>query len=94
MLKVLESDFTDTSEGVSLSCEDQQFLGVMESNIYRDEENHYVMPLPFSEKAKLQNNRPVAEKRLSHLKSKFERDSKYRDEYSTFMSEMLEEQVC
>ena len=64
----------------------------MESNIYQRADGHYEMPLPFRNSSpNLANNRSQAEKRLEHLKSKFRRDCSYKEDYGSFMSEMISE---
>ncbi len=90
VLNVLEADFNDSSQGVGLSKDDKSFLNIMQSNIKQNDDGHYEMPLPFRQsKPNLVNNRFQAEKRLEHLKSKFNKDSDYKSDYVSFMSEML-----
>ena len=90
ILGVLESDFKDVGQGVGMSVDDKRFLNIMKSNVKIDSEGHYVLPLPFKDRnVELYNNRSVAEKRLYHLKAKFDRDPNYRDSYTSFMSEMV-----
>ncbi|XP_072172545.1 uncharacterized protein [Diadema setosum] len=48
------------------------------------------MPLPFrDETPSLPNNRVLAEKRLNHLKKKFERDPTYREQYTKQMNTLF-----
>ena len=65
---------------------------MMESNIYQRADGHYEMLLPFRNSSpNLANNRSQAEKRLEHLKSKFRRNCSYKEDYVSFMSEMISE---
>jgi len=91
VLSVLESDFKDSSYGdVSTSQEDIQFLKILESSIVRNERGHIEMPLPFRSRPNLPNNRKLAVKRLCHLKKRLDSDPKYKEHYTQFIEEMLE----
>lgn len=53
---------------------------------------HYCIDLPFrDEDPLLPNNRCAAEQRLQGPKKKFERDVKYKEEYTSFLSDMLKQ---
>ena len=84
--KMLELDFNETSkEEQPLSLLDRKFLSVLESNIRHD------VPLPLKEEGlKLPNNRTLASSRLERLKQRLKRDTKYQEQYETFMKEMID----
>ena len=51
--------------------------------------NYYQIPLPLQdEKMSLPNNGNAAEKRLMYLKKRFQRDSKFHEDYNKFMQEI------
>ena len=51
---------------------------------------HYQSPLPFKYSTlSLPSNRKVAEKRLTSLKNRFLRDSKYWSDYKLFIQDLL-----
>ena len=92
VLSVLETDFKDISHGdVSSSQEDIQFLRMIEKRIVMNTEGHLEMPLPFKTRPSMPNNRKLALKRLSQLKGRFDHNPKYMEQYSQFISEMLQE---
>ncbi|XP_068690840.1 uncharacterized protein [Montipora foliosa] len=88
-LRVLESDFKDHKGDKKVSQEDLQFLERMESGIRKTENLHYEMPLPFKKRSLLPNNRLMALTRLEHLKRKFIKDRKYKEDYIKFINEIL-----
>ena len=47
------------------------------------------MPLPFKNRPLLPNNRLMALTRLEHLKRKFIKDRKYKEDYIKFINEIL-----
>ena len=89
VLKVLESDFTDTGDEILVSQDDIQFVKIMERGICHKTDGHYEMPLPFKSRPSLPNNRKLAEIRLGHLKRKLTVNPEYRQHYVGFMEEML-----
>ena len=55
-----------------------------------DEDHHYKMPLPFRrDETELPSNRKTAETRFHQLKRRFTRDPKYKQDYVSFMNEMI-----
>lgn len=93
VLSVLESDFKDVSNPyeVCMSKDDKDFMEIMNSSIYQDQDGHYVMPLPFRKGSlPLENNKALAEKRLQGLKHRLDRDFEYKSEYVAFMNELFE----
>ncbi|KAL1263752.1 hypothetical protein QQF64_006491 [Cirrhinus molitorella] len=90
VLGVLESDFKDVKEDKAVSQEDLLFLDKLKKNIKKNEQGHYEMPLPFRQRPYLPDNRRLAENRLEHLRRKFNRDEKYKKDYTTYMKEIIE----
>ena len=66
-----------------------QFLKIMEEGIRKTENGHCEMPLPFKERPLLPDNSSMAMARLEHLKRKFVKDSKYKEDYIKFMNEVF-----
>ena len=89
IVRILESDFKENKDDKKTSQEDLQFLKIMEEGIGRTENGHYEMPLPFKERPLLPDNRSMAITRLDHLKRRFVKDSKYKEDYVNFMNEVL-----
>ncbi|CAB4017090.1 Hypothetical predicted protein, partial [Paramuricea clavata] len=72
------------------SVDDQTFLRKVSEGIHLREDGHYEIPLPFKENdIKLPNNRKLASYRLQQLKSRFEKDDKYKKDYVTFVNDMI-----
>ncbi|XP_058481739.1 uncharacterized protein LOC131457006 [Solea solea] len=98
-IRVLESDFKDTSkDGKAVSQDDILFLNVLKEGIQMNTQGHYEMPLPFKERPYLPDNKQLAVVRLSHVKRKLLRDEKYKEHYVKFMNEVIEKgeaaEVC
>lgn len=90
-IRVLESDFKDTSkDGKTVSEDDIFFLNLLKEGIVMNKHGHYEMPLPFKERPCLPDNKLLALVRLSHLKRKLLRDDKYKEQYLKFMSEVID----
>ncbi len=89
--KMFETDFLEgNSSQEALSQEDRKFLSIVESGIRHCEDGHYEMPLPLRVPASiLPNNREVALRRLIQLKRRFQRDRKYKDDYTAFMEKVI-----
>ena len=86
---MFDLDFNERKSEERITVEDRRFLNKLSSGIHRRSDGHFETPLPFKDDVKLPNNRAVTLKRLSGLKSKFLRDSQYREEYSRFMTEII-----
>ena len=77
-------------EKIAMSYEDKQFIGLMESSIYK-QDGHYHLPMPFREsKVVMPNNRGYALKRLLSTKQKMERSDKYKEGICKFINTLLE----
>ena len=84
-------DFSDsTPDDKRTSQDDLLFLQKLEGGIRQDEEGHYEMPLPFKSRPQLPDNKRLAIIRLGHLKGKMDRDERYHQHYSKFMSVVIE----
>ena len=90
-VRLLESDFSDSTQDDKRTSQDNLlFLQKMEGGIRQDEDGHYEMPLPFKSRPQLPDNKRLAIIRLGHLKRKMDRDEMYRNHYSKFMNEVIE----
>ena len=89
ILRVLEYDFKEHKADKKVSQEDLLFLERMESGIRKPENLHYDMPLPFKNRPLLLNNHLMALTCLVHLKRKFIKDRKYKEDYIKFINEIL-----
>ena len=89
VLKLLESDLTDTGDEILVSQDDMQFVYIMERRICHKTDGHYGMPPPFKSRPSLPNNCKLAEICLDHLKRKLAANLEYRQHYVGFMEEML-----
>ena len=90
--KMFELDFSETAkEERTLLFHDRKFLNALETNIRHRNDGHYEIPLPLKEEVlNLPNNWQLALSRLQRLKQRLKRDSKYREQYETFMKERIE----
>ena len=89
VLNMMELDFNER-KSTAYSLDDTKFLSILEQGIRKREDKHYEMPLPFrDEKPNLPNNKILAKTRLSHLQRRFRKDSKYRQDYTTFMENVI-----
>ena len=91
--RMFEQDFSDTQEtNPGMSQEDLKFMKITSGGIHKAGNGHYEVPLPLrDENVHLPCNRKLAEARLKQLSRRFKIDSKYKEDYVTFMQKMLEE---
>ena len=93
--EMFELDFQERCKGKnerSLSIEDQRFLNILDEGVHKREDGHYEMPLSLrSEEMRLPNNRSLALRRLFHLKTCFQRDSSYYQDYMKFMKKVIDD---
>ena len=89
--RMCEWDFSEEFiPGSGLSKEDRRFLAITREGITQLENGHYELPLPLKNpNVVLPNNRESAFRRLLQLK-RFLADGRYRDNYVTFMENMIE----
>ena len=89
--EMLELDFSERGAEQPMSQEDKKFLSIMEGETRQREDGHYEMPLPFrQERPVLRNNKPLALHRLCKLQTRLENNKRYREDYITFMNELIE----
>ncbi|XP_013856435.1 uncharacterized protein LOC106512341 [Austrofundulus limnaeus] len=75
----------------AMSIDDKTFLTIMDNEVYQNEENCWVAPLPFcSQRRKLPNNREQALKRLSSLRKALTKKPEMKAHYIQFMQKMLD----
>ena len=75
----------------AMSVEDKIFLNIMEKEMYMNDENHWVAPLPFrSPRLRLPNNKHQALKRLRTLQCTLEKRPAMREQFFTFMQKMFD----
>lgn len=92
VVRVLEKDFAlDRNKENKVSQEDIHFLNILDKTVCQSEDKHLEMPLPFKDRPQLQNNKPLAQLRLKHLKKKLVKDQTYYSHYKHFMNEMLQQ---
>ena len=90
--QMLESDFSEArTPGPTMSQDDRKFLLKMEQGAYQGADGHYVMPLLFREVTPtMPNNKSLALHKLNKLRTRLEKDEKYRKDYTAFMSDLIE----
>lgn len=75
----------------AMSVEDKIFLEIMDKEMFMDDSNSWVAPLPFREpRRKLPNNRVQAENRLKTLRRRMERSQEMREHMLAFMQRIFE----
>ncbi|XP_014673995.1 PREDICTED: uncharacterized protein LOC106814210 [Priapulus caudatus] len=90
-IKILESDFQDKNQETVMSHDDLKFLQIVQSDIHRDAEGFYEMPLPFRDgKPTLPDNKDMAIRRLDHLRKRFKANSTYYEDYRKFLDNVLQ----
>ena len=86
------TDFVDVYDDSkpAPSREDIRFMDIMETSITQNEDLHYETALPVREPEKtFPNNRDLAERRLSHLKSKFQKQDGFKKDYVSFIEDII-----
>nr|XP_054749454.1 uncharacterized protein LOC129254932 [Lytechinus pictus] len=90
IIGLLEADFAeDKSPDKACSQNDLQFLKHLETNIVQCEDGHLQMPLPFKTRPNLPSNKRLATVRFEHLHRKLKKDEAYRDNYTSFMTDII-----
>lgn len=75
----------------ALSVEDKVFLDIMDKEVYLDEDNHWVAPLPFrSPRMQLPNNREQAMQRLNSLQRTLSKKPNMKTHFFGFMQKVIE----
>lgn len=82
---------TKDDEKTAPSIEDKLFLQIMDREVYKDDENSWVAPLPFKEPRQLlPNNRPQAVERLKSLLRSFRRKPEIKRDFVAFLEKLFE----
>nr|CAB3263161.1 uncharacterized protein LOC104265735 [Phallusia mammillata] len=87
-----ETDFGNETAVLDFptSREDRKTYGIMQKNV-KMVEGHYELPLPWRESsACLPDNKPMAERRLTYLKRRLEKDHSLKEKYVSTMQSYLE----
>lgn len=72
------------------SVEDTIFLEIMDKNVFRDDDNSWVAPLPFRERRQLlPNNKEQAVKRFSSLQRTLKKRPEMQEQYMKFMEKIF-----
>lgn len=81
---------TENDNKVAQSIEDGVFLKIMNSEVYRDDKNNWVAPLPFKvPRRRLPNNRKQALNRLSSLCRALNRKPVMKQQFLDFMGKVI-----
>ena len=81
---------TKNDDKIGPSIEDMLFQKTMEKGVYKDEDNSWVAPLPFSEpRPCLPNNRSLAADRLFSLRRSFNKKPEMKEHFISFMEKIF-----
>ena len=73
-----------------VSQDDLHFMGIMRDGMHQRPDGRFAAPLPLRDrKMTLPDNVHQAQTRLQSLKRKLEKDSKFKEAYTTALEEML-----
>ncbi len=76
----------------ALSVEDKVFLDIMNEEVFLDEDNHWVAPLPFrSPRIQLPNNREQAKQRIMSLQRTLSKKQNMKTHFFYFMQKVIED---
>lgn len=82
---------TKEDNKVGLSIEDRRFLDIMDKEMFMDESNSWVTPLPFrTPRQRLPNNREQAFTRLTSLLRTLEKKPEMKSHFVTFMQNIFD----
>ena len=84
------TDFVNASEfSKEMSRDDLHFMNIVTSSVKKTDNNHYEIALPMKDSMlKMLNNRLQAE-RAKNLKQKFEKNSKFHQDYTNFVANII-----
>lgn len=83
-------DRTESDNKPAPSIEDTIFIRIMNKEVYRDEADNWISPLPFREpRQRLPNNREQAVNRFMSLQRTLKRKSEMHDQYVAFMGKIF-----
>ncbi|XP_033761542.1 uncharacterized protein LOC117343309 [Pecten maximus] len=81
---------TKNDDKVGTSVEDRQFVGIMEKEMFRNEDGNWIAPLPFRlPRDRMPNNRRMAFKRAMILDNSLKRNPTKTEHFVTFMDKVL-----
>ena len=81
---------TPDDNKTALSIEDTKFLKIMDDEVYKDDTNSWVAPLPFkTPRRPLPNNREHAITRLHSLRRSLDKKPEMKDQFIAFMDKMF-----
>ena len=88
--KLYNADFSERiiQDQPERSMQDNEFMAKMET-LVRFTDGHYEIPLPLKNNDMFPNNRSQAEQRATHLKAQFRRNTKFYEDYNTFMNDTI-----
>ncbi|KAK7919305.1 hypothetical protein WMY93_010589 [Mugilogobius chulae] len=87
----LPNRITPEDNKPAMSIEDKMFLELMDNEVYMDDDNHWVAPLPFrNPRPLLPNNREQALKRLAVLKRTLDKKPDMKKQFVEFMDKIFE----
>lgn len=82
---------TDYDNKPAPSIEDMIFLEIMDREVYRDESNNWVAPLPFRvPRQRLSNNREQVFTHFTSLEKTLQRKSEMKDQFLEFMKKIFD----
>ena len=89
--RLFDSDFREDPRDVKVSQQDRRFEKLMEEQMVQREDGHFIAPLPLKDPSfSFQNNRVMAEQRLHSLKRRMFSNQRLKEEYQTYMEDMLD----
>ena len=91
--RMFERDFNEGKHVAqqTLSMDDRRFMTKVKERITHRSDGHYELPLPLrNESLALPNNEKLAVHRLQQLKLRFRRHEKYKEDYTAFMNDMIQ----
>ena len=79
---------TQHDDKLGMSIEDKLFLDIVDKEVYMDDANCWVAPLPF--RPRLPNNRQHAANRLTSLRPMLEKKQGMKEPFSNFVQGLLD----
>ena len=74
-----------------MSQDDLKFMEILSRDIHKNDDGFYEMPLPFKHgRPDLPDNKWMASKRLEQLRKKLKADPQYKEDYRSFVNQMIE----
>ena len=90
--KLFSKDFVEETNELSSSIKERTWISKVESSIRKTTDGHIEIGLPIRDDApKLVSNRHQAERSIKYLKSRFDKDPKYYEDYRKCMETMIKE---